>query len=54
MVKSLETERRSELDALNQVEEETKVAKEQLQTQQGELEKLKSKWKNSFHGTLKP
>ncbi|MDI6805314.1 MAG: AAA family ATPase [Candidatus Bathyarchaeia archaeon] len=48
MVKSLETERRSELDALNQVEEETKVAKEQLQTQQGELEKLKSEWKNFF------
>ncbi|MDI6690730.1 MAG: AAA family ATPase [Candidatus Bathyarchaeota archaeon] len=48
MVKRLETERRSELDALNQVEEETKVAKEQLQTQQGELEKLKSEWKNFF------
>jgi chromosome segregation protein len=48
LVKSLEAERKRELDALNQIEEETKIAKEQLQTQQGELEKLKSEMKNFF------
>ncbi|MGQ9506733.1 MAG: AAA family ATPase [Candidatus Bathycorpusculaceae bacterium] len=48
MVKSFEAERRRELNALNQVEEETKVAKEHLQTQQGELEKLKNERESLF------
>ncbi|MEM3699798.1 MAG: AAA family ATPase [Candidatus Bathyarchaeia archaeon] len=47
-VKSLEAERKRELDALNQIEEETKIAKEQLQAQQDEFEKLKSEWKALF------
>jgi chromosome segregation protein len=48
MVKSLEAERRKELDALNQIEEETNIAKEHLQTRQNELEKLKDEWKTLF------
>ena len=48
IVKVLESDRKRELDALNHIEEETKTVKEQLQTQQGELEKLKNEWKTLF------
>jgi chromosome segregation protein len=48
MVKSLEAERKRELDALNQIEEETKTVRGHLQTYQGELEKLKDEWKTLF------
>jgi len=48
IVKVLESDRKRELDALNQIEEETKTVKEQLQTQQGELEKLKNELKTLF------
>jgi len=52
IVKELEAERKKELDALNQIEEETKTAKTHLETQQDEIEKLKNEWKNLFDKRL--
>jgi len=52
-IKGLETERKKEQDALNQIGEETKSVKEHLQTKQDEVEKLKSEWKTLFDERLR-
>ncbi|MGB9740834.1 MAG: AAA family ATPase [Candidatus Bathyarchaeia archaeon] len=51
-VNELEAERKRELVALGQIEEETKVVEVQLQTSQKELEKLKGEWKALFEERL--
>ncbi len=52
IVNDLESKREKELSLLRQIEEEAKEAKEQLQTQQSKLEKLKSEWKRSLNETI--
>jgi chromosome segregation ATPase len=52
IVKALETDRKREKDALNQIEEETKTVEEQLHAQQNELGKLKENWKTLFDERL--
>jgi len=52
IVKELEAEGKKELDVLYQIEEETKTAKEHLQAQQNELEKLKNEGKNLLNKRL--
>jgi chromosome segregation ATPase len=52
IVKDLEAKREKELALLRQIEEEAKTAKEQLQTYQSELEKLKNEWKRSLNETI--
>jgi len=44
-VKQLEANRKREQDGLNQIEEETKTAKNYLQNQQEQREKLRNEWK---------
>jgi chromosome segregation protein len=51
-IKGLEAERKKEQDVLNQIEEETRTAKENLQILQNELEKLKNEWKALFDDRL--
>ncbi|MEM2642915.1 MAG: AAA family ATPase, partial [Candidatus Bathyarchaeia archaeon] len=46
IVEELEAKREKELALLRQVEAEAKIAEEQLQTQQSQIEKLKGEWKN--------
>jgi chromosome segregation ATPase len=53
IVNALETDRKREQDVLNQIEEETKTVKEQLQIQQSGLAKLKNEWKTLFDERLK-
>jgi len=48
IVEELEAKREKELALLRQVEAEAKIAEEQLQTQQSQIEKLKGEWKNSL------
>ena len=45
ILRQLDSERRKELEIMNQIEEETKTIEGNLQNQQNELEKLKSEWK---------
>ena len=52
MVKELEEEKKKELTVLNQIEEETKTIKEQLQAEQGAYDKLKNEWKTLFDERL--
>jgi len=52
IIRELETDKKEEQGVLNQIEEETKTAKEHLQIQRNELEKLKSGWKNLFDERL--
>jgi chromosome segregation protein len=47
-VKDLEANREKELTILRQIEEETKTATEELQIQQGQLEKLRDEWKKGL------
>jgi len=53
IVKGLEAERKKEQDVLNKIEDENGTAKEKLQTQQNELEKLKNNLKTFFDERLK-
>ncbi|MEM2954203.1 MAG: AAA family ATPase [Candidatus Bathyarchaeia archaeon] len=48
LVKELEANREKELNSLRQIEEETKTAKEELQIQRDQLEKLRDKWKKGL------
>ncbi|MEM3731674.1 MAG: AAA family ATPase [Candidatus Bathyarchaeia archaeon] len=48
IVQELEAKRKAELEALSQIEEETKTVEGQMQVQQSELERLKSEWKTLF------
>ena len=52
IVKGSEADRKKEQDTLNHIENETKAASGQLQTQQSQLEKLKSEWKRLFDERL--
>ncbi|MEM3642162.1 MAG: AAA family ATPase [Candidatus Bathyarchaeia archaeon] len=52
IVKELEASREKELDTLNKIEEEAKMEKSHLQTQQGQLEKLKNECKRIFDERL--
>jgi len=52
IIRELETDKKKELDVLNQIKEETKTVKEHLHIQQNELEKLKGEWKNLFDERL--
>ncbi|MEM2971094.1 MAG: AAA family ATPase [Candidatus Bathyarchaeia archaeon] len=51
-VKGLEAEIRREMEVLSQIEEESKIAKENLDVQQNELEKLRGEWKTLFNERL--
>ena len=51
-VKQLETGKKKQQDILNQIEEQTRAAKEALQIQQNEREKLKDEWKRIFDERL--
>jgi chromosome segregation ATPase len=51
-VKHLETDKKKYQDALNQIEEQTKLAKDHLQTQEREREKLKEEWNQLFDERL--
>ena len=51
-VRELETDKKKENAILEQIENETKTVKEQLQTQQNQLEKLRDSWKNLFNERL--
>jgi len=51
-IKELEANKKSEQDVLNQIEQETKNVKEDLQIQQNELEERKTEWKTLFHERL--
>ncbi len=51
-VKDLEAKREKELALLRKIEEEAKTAQGQLQTQQSQLERLKSEWKRSLNETI--
>ncbi|MEM2995306.1 MAG: AAA family ATPase [Candidatus Bathyarchaeia archaeon] len=51
-VKGLEAEIRREREVLSQIEEESKIAKENLTVQQNELEKLRGEWKTLFNERL--
>ena len=50
--KELETTREKELEILSRIEEETKIATDQLQIQQNQLEKLKADRKTNFDERL--
>jgi chromosome segregation protein len=52
IVKALEANRKKEQDTLDQIEAETQAAQEHLQTQQNELEKLKTEQKTLFDERL--
>ncbi|MEM3616491.1 MAG: AAA family ATPase [Candidatus Bathyarchaeia archaeon] len=52
MVKDLEAKLEEELSLLRQIEGEAKIAHEQLQTQQSQLERLKGEWKRSLNETI--
>jgi len=51
-VRELETDKKKENAILEQIENETKTVKEQLQTQQNQLGKLRDSWKNLFNERL--
>ncbi|MGB9960338.1 MAG: AAA family ATPase [Candidatus Bathyarchaeales archaeon] len=52
LVKELEANREKELALIQQIEEEAKAAKEELQNQQNQLEKLREEWKRVFEERL--
>ncbi|MEM3673655.1 MAG: AAA family ATPase [Candidatus Bathyarchaeia archaeon] len=52
-VKELEAKREKMLKNLSQIEEETKIEKERMETLNGQLEKLKGEWKRLLEERLK-
>ena len=52
IVKQFEAKRKKEQAVLDQIEEETKTVKGQLQIEQNQIEKLKAEWKSRFDDRL--